>query len=104
MILSHIPRDLGRRAKTTVPRSSTEWSNTCPGKSTTGTADWSRPADPLPIKRHRVRRMGVFVLSDAQGLIALTPSEFVNEDDYSKDFRLCFPAPRTMPKARVVGS
>ena len=28
--------------------------------------------------------MGVFVLSDSQGLVALTPSEFVNEDDFQQ--------------------
>ncbi len=28
--------------------------------------------------------MGVFVLSDAQGLVALTPSEFVREDDFQQ--------------------
>jgi hypothetical protein len=28
--------------------------------------------------------MGVFVLSDAQGLVALTPSEFVKEDDFQQ--------------------
>src|SRR5216684_3297653 len=31
-----------------------------------------------------VTRMGVFVLSDSQGLVALTPSEFVNEDDFQR--------------------
>jgi hypothetical protein len=28
--------------------------------------------------------MGVFVLSDSQGLVALTPSEFVKEEDFQK--------------------
>lgn len=28
--------------------------------------------------------MGVFVLSDSQGLVALTPSEFVREDDFQQ--------------------
>jgi catechol 2,3-dioxygenase-like lactoylglutathione lyase family enzyme len=28
--------------------------------------------------------MGVFVLSDSQGLVALTPSEFLNEDDFQQ--------------------
>jgi hypothetical protein len=28
--------------------------------------------------------MGVFVLSDSQGLVALSPSEFVNEDDFQQ--------------------
>ena len=28
--------------------------------------------------------MGVFVLSDSQGLVGLTPSEFVNEDDFQQ--------------------
>jgi hypothetical protein len=31
-----------------------------------------------------VAHMGVFVLSDSQGLVALTPSEFVNEDDFQR--------------------
>lgn len=28
--------------------------------------------------------MGVFVLNDSQGLVALTPSEFVREDDFQR--------------------
>jgi hypothetical protein len=50
--------------------------------------------------------MAVFVLSDSQGLTALTPSEFVNEGDFQqllKSIRLCFPAPRKMPEAHAVG-
>jgi hypothetical protein len=31
-----------------------------------------------------VTRIGVFVLSDSQGLVALTPSAFVNEDDFQQ--------------------
>jgi hypothetical protein len=36
--------------------------------------------------------MDVFVVNDAQGLVALTPSEFVSEDDFQRLLEALYPA------------